>query len=137
MGFSLTIPRRRPIWVKRFQQLPLIVFLLKQHYVCTDCEDQILACKEVLQRRIDSKTTLVEKLDISLQEDIRQLFAEVEKVRVDCTQDWLISADTDRAQAVEALATLHEHLTELQAKAQEYKKYQREFKVFDINVLPN
>lgn len=90
----------------------------------------ILGCKEQLQQRIEAKPELVHKLDICLQEDVKHLFEEVEHIRVDAIQSWLISEESDRTHVLATLAELTEHLTELQEKSQEYRKYQREFKVY-------
>lgn len=83
----------------------------------------------MLEQRIESKPELVQKLDICLQEDIKQLFTEVEQIRGESVQKWLIHEDSNRSEVQETLASLSEHLTELQAKSQEYRRYQREFKV--------
>lgn len=94
-----------------------------------DTEDQILACKEILQTRIDSKPDLVVKLDECLREDIKLLFVEIEKVRAQILKDWLIDEKSARSEVNETLAVLAEQLAHCAAKKQEYTKYQREFKI--------
>lgn len=71
----------------------------------------------------------MQRLDNCLQEDIKILFVEVEKVRNEILKGWLIDAKSRRSEVNEVLAVLAEQLAESSAKAQEYKRYQREFKI--------
>lgn len=68
-------------------------------------------------------------MDVCLKQDVKQLFKEVEQVRDEAVEAWLISEQSNRTDVNETLMRLSENLTELQSKSQEYRKYQREFKV--------
>lgn len=98
-------------------------------FIHIDCEDEILHSKEVLEAKQNEKPEHVVKLNEYIQEDIRKLFMEIDDVRTDIMKDWLTDESSNMAEVKETISNLMDQLGSCQEKAQEYKKYQKEFKV--------
>lgn len=72
---------------------------------------------------------LVVKFDAILTEDIRQLFEEVASIQEDATRDWLIDETSNNVQVKEFLANLSDRLSVCVSQMDEYRSYQKEFRV--------
>lgn len=101
-------------------------------YTSVDTEDMILECREVRAEQLEKKPIFVELLAGHLQEDIKFIFDEVELINVEIVKPWLIDDKSDKAQVKEELQGLYDRLINAQQLSQEYRKYQREFRVIIV-----
>uniref|UniRef100_A0A336LHG4 CSON012522 protein n=1 Tax=Culicoides sonorensis TaxID=179676 RepID=A0A336LHG4_CULSO len=100
---------------------------LKDLYL--DVEEQLQQLERTLQGKIESKPKIVGNLNKCLQSDIQKIFAQVENVRQEIIKSWFLDENSDQSQIRETLAELQETLSSCQDLSQEYRSYQKEFKI--------
>lgn len=86
-------------------------------------------CKEVLAAKFECKQIFVEKFAEALQVDIQTLFEEIDEIKGDVIKDWLIDEESNPVDVKDTLTILMDRLIACQTLAQEYRSYQKEFKV--------
>lgn len=96
---------------------------------CIDMEELLVIVQENMVERIADKQRIIGLLAKALQGDIAKLFAEVAKIREEITLPFLIDENTEITEAQDFLNTNLKRLQELQALSQEYRKFQKDFKV--------
>ncbi|XP_049536716.1 dynein axonemal heavy chain 6 [Anopheles darlingi] len=94
-----------------------------------DMEEFLNEIREMLITKRDQKQDLINKFDLCLQSDITKIFSEVEEILEEVLKEWLLDLASDQARVRDCLIDLSERLTMCQRKAQEYKKYQKEFRL--------
>lgn len=85
--------------------------------------------KEVMDNKRTQKRDMINKFDLCLQTDIAKIFLEVEEISEHVLHEWLLDVNSDPAQIRDCLIDLSERLSSCQRKAQEYRKYQKEFRL--------
>lgn len=99
------------------------------HYNIAGCTNQIQAVQNTWQAKSEEKNLLVVKFEEILTEDIKQLFDEVTSIQEDVTKDWLIDENSDATQVKECLVNLSDRLSVCVSQMDEYRNYQKEFRV--------
>ncbi|XP_050084093.1 dynein axonemal heavy chain 6 [Anopheles aquasalis] len=94
-----------------------------------DMEEFLTEIREMLTSKREQKQDLINKFDLCLQSDITKIFSEVEEILEEVLKEWLLDIASDQARVRDCLIDLSERLTMCQRKAQEYKKYQKEFRL--------
>ncbi|XP_050078309.1 dynein axonemal heavy chain 6 [Anopheles maculipalpis] len=94
-----------------------------------DMEEFLSEISITLESKRAQKQDLINKFDLCLQADITKIFSEVEDIHEEVLKEWLLDLGSDPAQVRDCLIDLSERLTMCQRKAQEYKKYQKEFRL--------
>uniref|UniRef100_A0A182FSK0 AAA+ ATPase domain-containing protein n=1 Tax=Anopheles albimanus TaxID=7167 RepID=A0A182FSK0_ANOAL len=94
-----------------------------------DMEEFLREIGEMLITRRQQKQDLINKFDLCLQSDITKIYCEVEEILEEVLKEWLLDIASDQARVRDCLIDLSERLTMCQRKAQEYKKYQKEFRL--------
>lgn len=94
-----------------------------------DVEEYLVSLKKTLEEKLALRDELVQKLSQLLQKDICLIFEEVDDVMKKSVESWLISEDSNKAAVKECLQGLNDRLSTCQGLSQDYRKYQREFKV--------
>lgn len=94
-----------------------------------DVEEYLVTLKKTLDEKLALRDDFVQKLSQLLQNDIRLVFEEVDDVMKKSVESWLISEDSNKGAVKECLQGLNDRLSACQGLSQDYKKYQREFKV--------
>uniref|UniRef100_A0A182QLA9 Dynein heavy chain 6, axonemal n=1 Tax=Anopheles farauti TaxID=69004 RepID=A0A182QLA9_9DIPT len=94
-----------------------------------DMEEFLNEIGETLKSKRAQKQDLINKFDLCLQADITKIFSEVEDIQDGVLKEWLLDLSSDPVQVRDCLIDLSERLTMCQRKAQEYKKYQKEFRL--------
>lgn len=94
-----------------------------------DCEDLILHCKEVLAAKVEAKQIFVEKFAEALQVDVQALFEEIDEINSEIIKDWLIDEESNSVDVKDTLTSLMDRLIVCRSLSQEYRAYQKEFKV--------
>ncbi|XP_055549943.1 dynein axonemal heavy chain 6 [Wyeomyia smithii] len=94
-----------------------------------DMEELVVQIKDIMTMKRDQKQELIDKFNLCLQTDIAKIFSEVEDISEQVLQEWLLDVNSDPMQVRDCLIDLSERLTSCQRKAQEYKKYQKEFRL--------
>lgn len=94
-----------------------------------DAEDLLTDGRSILLQKIEDKNEIIQRLEIALQNDIKKVFEEVEEVSKEVTEDWLLTKTSDSNLVKETLQNLLERLQICEAKSQDYRKYQRNFKI--------
>lgn len=89
----------------------------------------ILETKDLLQEKRDEKPKFVEEMNKCLQDDIKKLFKEIEDIRKDIMQDWLVDEKSNPDEVRTTIASVAERLADALATSQDYKKIQKEFRV--------
>lgn len=92
-------------------------------------EELVVQIKDIMIMKREQKQELINKFNLCLQTDIAKIFSEVEDISEQVLQDWLLDINSDPMQVRDCLIDLSERLTSCQRKAQEYKKYQKEFRL--------
>lgn len=85
--------------------------------------------KDIMTNKRSQKQELINKFDLCLQTDIAKIFTEIEDISELVLNEWLLDANSDPVQVRDCLIDLSERLTSCQRKAQEYRKYQKEFRL--------
>ncbi|XP_058822007.1 dynein axonemal heavy chain 6 [Topomyia yanbarensis] len=94
-----------------------------------DMEELVVHITDIMNTKRSQKQDLINKFDLCLQTDIAKIFSEVEEISEQVLQEWLLDANSDPAQVRDFLIDLSERLNSCYRKAQEYKKYQKEFRL--------
>uniref|UniRef100_A0A6E8VFP2 AAA+ ATPase domain-containing protein n=1 Tax=Anopheles coluzzii TaxID=1518534 RepID=A0A6E8VFP2_ANOCL len=94
-----------------------------------DMEEFLNEISVTLETKRAQKQDLINKFDLCLQADITKIFSEVEDIHEEVLKEWLLDLGSDPALVRDCLIDLSERLTMCQRKAQEYKKYQKEFRL--------
>lgn len=94
-----------------------------------DAEDLLTDGRSILSQKIEDKNEIIQRLEIALQNDIKKVFEEVEEVSKEATEDWLLTKTSDSNLVKETLQNLLERLQICESKSQDYRKYQRNFKI--------
>lgn len=94
-----------------------------------DAEDLLTDGRSILLQKIEDKNEIIQRLEIALQNDIKKVFEEVEEVSKEATEDWLLTKTSDSNLVKETLQNLLERLQICESKSQDYRKYQRNFKI--------
>ncbi|XP_055643505.1 dynein axonemal heavy chain 6 [Toxorhynchites rutilus septentrionalis] len=94
-----------------------------------DMEELVTQMKDIMNLKRSQKVDLINKFDLCLQTDIARIFSEVEEINEQVLKEWLLDVNSDPAQIRDCLIDLSERLTSCQRKAQEYRKYQKEFRL--------
>lgn len=95
-----------------------------------DAEEDLLPDgRRILSQKIEDKNEIIQKLAIALQNDIKKVFEEVDEVSKEATEDWLLTQTSDSNLVKETLQNLLERLQLCESKSQDYRKYQRNFKI--------
>lgn len=76
---------------------------------------------------------LVVKFEEILTEDIKQLFDEVASIQEEVTKDWLLDENSDATRVKEFLVNLVDRLSVCVSQMDEYRDYQKEFRVWYSN----
>lgn len=69
------------------------------------------------------------KLDEILAMDIKKLFEEVAGIQEEVVKEWLIDENSNNVEVIEFLTNLMDRLLVCVSQMEEYRKYQKEFKV--------
>lgn len=85
--------------------------------------------QDTWQSRYEEKDVLVVKFEQILTEDIKQLFEEVASIQEDVSKEWLIDENSNIVQVKEFLTNLADRLSVCVSQMEEYRNYQKEFKV--------
>lgn len=96
-----------------------------------DVEEYLGTLKKILDEKLALRDDFVQKLSQLLQNDIQLIFDEVDDVMKKSVEDWLISEDSNKAAVKDTLQGLNDRLSSCQGLSQDYRKYQREFKVIE------
>ncbi len=99
------------------------------------CTNQIQDVQKTWETRFSEKDVLVVKFEEILTEDIKQLFEEVTSIQEDVNKDWLIDETSNIAQVKEFLVNLSDRLSVCVSQMEEYRNYQKEFKVSQLDRL--
>ncbi|XP_021708238.1 dynein heavy chain 6, axonemal [Aedes aegypti] len=94
-----------------------------------DMEELMVQIKDIMDTKRTLKRDMINKFDLCLQTDIAKIFLEVEEISEHVLQEWLLDVNSDPAQIRDCLIDLSERLSSCQRKAQEYRKYQKEFRL--------
>lgn len=94
-----------------------------------DVEEYSDMLKNTVDDKLASRDEMIKKLADLLQTDIQVIFDEVDDIMVKAVEGWLISEDSNVNTIKDTLQGLNERLTVCQGLSQDYRKYQREFKV--------
>ncbi|XP_001850815.2 dynein heavy chain 6, axonemal [Culex quinquefasciatus] len=94
-----------------------------------DMEELMVQIKDIMTNKRSQKQELINKFDLCLQTDIAKIFTEIEDISELVLNEWLLDANSDPVQVRDCLIDLSERLTSCQRKAQEYRKYQKEFRL--------
>lgn len=79
--------------------------------------------------KIESKPFYVDKLAEALKIDIQAVFEEIDEINMEIVKDWLIDEESNPSDIKDTLTSLMDRLIACQMLAQEYRAYQKEFKV--------
>ncbi|XP_055843876.1 dynein axonemal heavy chain 6 [Episyrphus balteatus] len=99
----------------------------KEKYM--DTEDLVVTCKETLQEKQGEKEIFIQQLNAILQEDIKMIFEEIRDVAAEVQDFKFLDKKSDPDETKLQLGALLERLNECQEKAQEYRSYQKDFKI--------
>lgn len=99
----------------------------KESYL--DMEEFLKELKSNLEAKVEAKQDIIDQLAESLQNDIKLIFSEVAEVGEEILKPWLIDETSSSSQVREILAELMERLHHCQELSQEYRKYQKEFRI--------
>lgn len=94
-----------------------------------DTEEFLLQLKAELAVKVDSRQDIIDQLSESLQNDIKNIFADVEQVRDEILRPELIDENSEISHVRELLAELMEKLHECQEHSQKIRKWQKEFRI--------
>ncbi|XP_065087185.1 dynein axonemal heavy chain 6 [Ochlerotatus camptorhynchus] len=94
-----------------------------------DMEELMVHIKDIMGTKRIQKRDMINKFDLCLHTDIAKIFSEVEEINEQVLQEWLLDNSSDPAQIRDCLIDLSERLSSCQRKAQEYRKYQKEFRL--------
>lgn len=106
-------------------------------YIDLDTENLMLRVRESLQNKLNDRHNIVNKLDMSLQNDIMKLLNEVTDIREDIQQPWLLDADSNIIDVLGNLSSALDRIAVLQKLSAEFNKYQEEFEVGNFKLLKN
>ncbi|XP_047348170.1 dynein axonemal heavy chain 6 [Vespa velutina] len=82
-----------------------------------------------VEKKMEERGKLIGKFNIQLQKDITSLIDKVSEINEEVTQGWLIESKSNVDECLETLKDLTERLNDCVATAEEYRSYQRAFKV--------
>lgn len=71
----------------------------------------------------------MEKFSDALQIDIQAIFEEIDEIRTEIVKEWLIDEESNPSDVKDSLTSLMDRLIACQTLSQEYRAYQKEFKV--------
>lgn len=94
----------------------------------------MLRVRESLQNKLNDRHNIVNKLDISLQNDIMKLLNEVTDIREEIQQPWLLDAESNIIDVLGNLNSALDRIAVLQKLSAEFNKYQEEFEVGNFKV---
>nr|XP_050848639.1 dynein axonemal heavy chain 6 [Vespula vulgaris] len=82
-----------------------------------------------VDKEMEERGKLITKFNVQLQKDIKSLTDKVTEINEEVTQEWLLDATSNIDECLETLQDLTEQLNECVETAEEYRSYQRAFKV--------
>lgn len=85
--------------------------------------------RNFVDKKVEEKINYIKKLAERLFKDISELINEIGTIRDECSQPWLYDINSSMEAVMAFLDGLYAHLQACQAKAAEYRNYQKQFRV--------
>ncbi|CRK89849.1 CLUMA_CG003435, isoform A [Clunio marinus] len=95
----------------------------------SNTEQFLLHLKAELRLKVEARQDIIDQLAASLQSDIKNIFEDVESVRVEIIKPELIDEHSESSTVREILSELMEKLHECQEDSQKIRKWQKEFRI--------
>ncbi|XP_048507335.1 dynein axonemal heavy chain 6 [Athalia rosae] len=97
---------------------------------------QFTSLRLAVEKRVVSRDNLIASFNSQLQLDIDELIDKISDINDEVVQSWLLSSESNIAHCFSTLKNLNARMTECASTANEYRNYQKAFKVevtrFDI-----
>ncbi|XP_050294811.1 dynein axonemal heavy chain 6 [Anthonomus grandis grandis] len=85
--------------------------------------------RNLVDKKIEETGRIVKSFNDQMNKDISALISEVGVIKDECMQPWLYDIDSNTEEVTDFLTDLHDRLLGCQARAQEFKNYQKQFRL--------
>ncbi|XP_065162410.1 dynein axonemal heavy chain 6 isoform X2 [Atheta coriaria] len=85
--------------------------------------------RNLIDRKIEERDKIIVRFNAKMNKDISLLIEEIGKIKTDCSQEWLYDSESNIAEVTAYLNELYENLMDCLRRANEYKSYQKQFRL--------